>query len=118
MGLAFAALMGGLGATACGSDGPGVGLSGSSGDSGTGAADGTGGDAATGGGAGSGAAAGGPTGMLGADVGDTMPSLEWVGYVNESAEGAANLQPIVDYSVDALGATGAPFALVHFGAVF
>jgi len=124
-------------AAACGGEEP-TGLSGSgdgdsgSGGDGSGGATQTGGANGTGAGSGTGAANGtgangsgangsggdGPSGQIGDDVGDTMADLQWVGYVNESAVGLANQQPIVDYSVAALGETGAPYALMHFGAVF
>lgn len=122
-------------APACGDDeaaatGPtGTGASGatSGGGQGTGA---TGGDAA--GGDGVGGAGGDGTGGVGTggqppgypdppygvEVGETMANLQWEGFVNDDAQGLANAQPFVDYSMNDVRLSGKEYALIHMSAVF
>jgi hypothetical protein len=51
-------------------------------------------------------------------IGDDMPSLQWEGYVNETAEGLSTEQPFGDYGIDQLAATGKRYALLHTAEAF
>jgi hypothetical protein len=99
---------GGQGATASGGNGTG-------GDAAGGGA--TGGDGSGGQGTG-GVAAGYPAPPYGVEVGDTMANLQWEGYVNDDAQGLANSEPFVDYSMNDVRQSGKEYALIHMAAVF
>jgi len=59
-----------------------------------------------------------PAGPYGADVGETLPNLEWMGFRGESPGGLASASPYEAYSLDDARRSGKAYALLHFGAVF
>lgn len=61
-----------------------------------------------------------PPAPYGADVGETLPNLAWLGFVSDGADSGrlANAAPYTSYSLDDARRSGKRFALVHFGAVF
>jgi hypothetical protein len=112
---------------ACGGEEPAGGTgSGSPGSGGSGAGSNAGASSTEGGAGGAGASIGSggtpdggyPAGPYGVEVGDTIENLLWEGYVNDDAQGLANTEPFVDYSMDAVRQSGKSLAFVHFGAVF
>ena len=52
-----------------------------------------------------------PPGPYGADVGETIPNLAWLGFQGQGA-------PYESYALDDARRSGKRYALVHFGAVF
>lgn len=52
------------------------------------------------------------------DVGDSMPSLQWEGYVNEEAEGLSTMRPFADYGIAQLEESGRRYALLHTAEAF
>ncbi|MSP59702.1 MAG: hypothetical protein EXR72_05050 [Myxococcales bacterium] len=54
-----------------------------------------------------------PQGPYGNKVGDTLPPLEWEGYVNDAADAIATTKNFGPYSMDALRKSGRPYAMLH-----
>lgn len=105
----------GAGGSTAGAGGSTAGAAGSGGSSAAGSGA-TGGTSAAG--AGGSMAAEYPPGPYGNQVGDVFPPLEWQGYVNDSAQGKANAQPLGPYSSAALQASGKRLAFVHLSEFF
>jgi len=59
-----------------------------------------------------------PAGPYGADVGETIPNLLWLGFPNDDAGRLASAAPYTSYSLDNARRSGKRYALLHFGAVF
>jgi hypothetical protein len=54
-----------------------------------------------------------PAGPYGADVGNTLPPLQWIGYVDPNSDAIATTKPYAMYSMDDLRRSGRPYALLH-----
>jgi hypothetical protein len=54
-----------------------------------------------------------PAGPYGTQLGDVIANLQLRGYVNDSAEGLASAQPLVDHSFDDVRKSCKGYALVH-----
>jgi hypothetical protein len=54
-----------------------------------------------------------PPGPYGTQLGDVVANLQLRGYVNDTAEGLANAQPLVDVSFDDVRKSCKGYALVH-----
>ncbi len=59
-----------------------------------------------------------PAGPYGADVGEVIPNLLWLGFANEDTSRLASAAPYAAYSLDDARRSGKRYALLHFGAVF
>jgi hypothetical protein len=59
-----------------------------------------------------------PPGPYGNQVGETLPLLDWEGYVNPAADAVASSQPWVDFGSDGVHASASTHALIHLAGNF
>lgn len=59
-----------------------------------------------------------PEGPYGADVGEIVPNLSWMGFADVETGRPATASTYAAYSLDDARRSGKRWALLHFGAVF
>ena len=106
---------GGAASSSGGTTGSSGGGTSSSGGSSSGSASSSGGASSSG--SGSGGDAGGlgayPAGPYGTAVGDTIPDMKWIGYVDDAASAVATTLPYISYSLDDARKSGMHYAMIN-----